>query len=116
MRWKSLWEGHESVQYSHPVGACLLQYWKVWRELGVDPRVVKVLRKGFTIKFLQPCPLTSVAGYSRLPTDPVKLAVLDEEVQQMTLKAGYRASSCRSELLPLFVSWFPRKEGSGDLS
>ena len=44
-------KGHEVVQYSLPVGACLLNHWKVWRELGADPRVVKVLRKGFTIKF-----------------------------------------------------------------
>ena len=88
-------KGPESVQYSYPVGACLHQHWKVWRELGADPRVVKVLRKGFTIKFLQPCPLTSIAGYSRLPKDPVKLAVMDEEFQQMT-ESGNRASSCKS--------------------
>jgi len=62
----------------------------VWRprELGADSRVVKVLRKGFTIKFLQPCPVTSTAGYSRLPTELAKLAVLDEEVRQITLKAA----------------------------
>ena len=78
----------ESFPYSDPVGACLLHHWKVWRELGVDPRVVRVLRKGFSIKFLQPCPLTSVPGYSRMPSDPLKVAVLDEEVRQLTLKAA----------------------------
>ena len=73
--------------FPSPVGACLLNHWSAWREMGADPRVVSVLRRGFTIKFLQHCLLTSKPGYSRLPTDPAKLEVLDE-VQQMALKVA----------------------------
>ena len=56
--------------------------------MGADPQVVLTMRKGFTIKFLLPCPLTSKPGYSRKPADPVKVAVLDNEVQQMVLKGA----------------------------
>ena len=56
--------------------------------MGADPHVVSTLRKGFTIKFLEPCPLTSRPGYSRMPSDPVKVAVLDDEVQQMVRKGA----------------------------
>jgi len=37
-------------------------------------------------RYLQP--KRPKAGYSRLPTDPVKLAVLDREVQQIALKVA----------------------------
>jgi len=73
--------------------------------------VVKVLRKGFTIKFLQPCPLTSVAGYSRLPSDLAKLAVLDEEVRQMTLKAAIEPVPVGQECFHSHLFLVPKKGG-----
>ena len=108
--------GHESVQFSSPVGACLLKHWKVWRELGADPRVVKVLRKGFTIKYLQPCSLSSKSGYARLPLDPAKMAALDEEVHQMTLKVAIEPVPVGQACFHSHLAWYPRKEGNGDRS
>ena len=69
-----------------PVGACLLRHWKAWRNMGADKRVVSVLRYGFTLRFVQFCPTIYKPGFSRLPADPEKLAVLDAEVRQMALK------------------------------
>ena len=38
----------ESQCFSSPMGVCLQLHCSDWRELGADPKVVRVLRKGFT--------------------------------------------------------------------
>jgi len=79
--------------------------------MGADPRVVRVLRRGFTIKFLQPCPLSSKPGYSRLPTDPVKLEVLDYEVQQMALKEAIEPVPRGQACFHSYLFLVPKKGG-----
>jgi len=78
---------------------------------GRRPPCGQSASEGFTLKFLLPCPLTCSPGYSRLPTDPVKLEVLDTEVQQMADKGAIERvplgqACCHS---PLFL--VPKKGG-----
>ena len=45
--------GADDVAANGLVGAILQQFWKVWANLGACPRVVQILREGYTLPFVQ---------------------------------------------------------------
>ena len=43
-----------------PVGARLQNYWQTWLNLGAGPKVVKILREGYTLPLSDPAKLDKV--------------------------------------------------------
>ena len=41
----------QTVASNLPVGARLQNYWKTWLDLGAGPKVVQILREGYTLPF-----------------------------------------------------------------
>ena len=67
-------------------GARLGNYWKVWENFKVHPRVVLVLKQGYCLPFKQKPPLTRYPTIKSSYSDPVKQKALLESVQQMVQK------------------------------
>ena len=74
-----------STQTQYP-GARLGNYWKVWENFKVHPRVVLVLKQGYCLPFKQKPPLTRYPTIKSSYSDPVKQKALLESVQQMVQK------------------------------
>ena len=74
-----------STQTKYP-GARLGNYWKVWENFKVHPRVVLVLKQGYCLPFKQKPPLTRYLTVKSSYLDPVKQKALLESVQQMVQK------------------------------
>ena len=74
-----------STQTQYP-GARLGNYWKVWENFKVHPRVVLVLKQGYCLPFKQKPPLTRYPTIKSSYSDPVKQKPLLESVQQMVQK------------------------------
>ena len=67
-------------------GARLGNYWEVWENFKVHPRVVLVLKQGYCLPFKQKPPLTWYPTIKSSYSDPVKQRALLESVQQMVQK------------------------------
>ena len=69
-----------------PVGGRLQLFWQVWLSLGANPRVVSILKEGYSLPFKIRPPLSRspiiVSHYS----DPVKNKHLKESLQALILK------------------------------
>ena len=74
-----------STQTQYP-GARLGNYWKVWENFKVHPRVVLVLKQGYCLPFKQKPPLARYPTIKSSYSDPVKQKALLESVQQMVQK------------------------------
>ena len=74
-----------STQTQYP-GARLGNYWKVWENFKVHPRVVLVLKQGYCLPFKKKSPLTRYPTIKSSYSGPVKQKALLESVQQMVQK------------------------------
>ena len=74
-----------STQTQYP-GARLGNYWKVWENFKVHPRVVLVLKQGYCLPFKQKPPLARYPTIKSSYSDPVKQKALLESVQKMVQK------------------------------
>ena len=68
---------------NHLVGARLQHYWQIWLDLGVGPKVVQILKEGYTLPFRHRPKLarspTVVSSYA----DPHRNSYLLEALQQL---------------------------------
>ena len=76
----------QTVVTNPPVGARLQQFWKRWEALGSSPRVVKILREGYTLPFrcrpnLSRYPMV-ISNY----VNPQRQSFLREALSQLTTK------------------------------
>ena len=58
------------------VGGRLQKFWQVWQEMGANPRVISVLKEGYTLPFKQRPLLTRFPLVQSGYTNPVKEALL----------------------------------------
>ena len=69
-----------------PVGSRLQKFWQVWLSLGSNPRVVSILKQGYSLPFKVRPPLSrspvTVSHYA----DPVKSKTLKESLQALIQK------------------------------
>ena len=69
-----------------PVGARLKQYWQKWESLGSSPKVVNILREGYTLPFrYRPCLTRSPTVISNYH-NPTKQSFLVEALYQLINK------------------------------
>ena len=87
-----------------PVGARLNQFWETWKALGAGPKVVQILKEGYTHPFQTRPNLTRSPTilscyvhphlFKALPfglsTAPLEFTVVTEEVKLMALQKGIR--------------------------
>ena len=75
-----------NVVINPPMRGRLQQFWQVWLSLGSNPRVVSILKEGYTLPFKARPPLTRspliVSGYANL----VKNKHLKESLQALIQK------------------------------
>ena len=69
-----------------PVGARLQAFWRVWEEKGASPWIVSVLREGYNLEFEKEPPLTRTPSVVSQYQDPVKQALLEDEIQSLLQK------------------------------
>ena len=82
-----------NVATNLPVGARLQIFWEKWSELGAGPKVVQILREGYTL------PFQTRPNLSRTPTvvscygNPHRNLKLLEALYQLTAKKCYRTGT-----------------------
>ena len=69
-----------------PVGARLHQFWKKWAALGVSPKVLTVLREGYTLPFRLPPNLTRSPTITSYYVNPHRNLYLLEALHQVLNK------------------------------
>ena len=100
-----------------PVGGRLQKFWKIWRDLGASPWVVRTLKVGYTLPFsshpaLARSPVV-VSGYK----DRAKQETLLDQVEQLLQKGAIEPVECQNSLgfySRLFI--VPKKKGGGGRS
>ena len=69
-----------------PVGGRLQQFWHIWQEMGANPRVVSVLRDGYSLPFKQRPRLTRFPLVQSGYANPVKSRSLTEALRSLVGK------------------------------
>ena len=69
-----------------PVGGRLQLFWQVWLSLGSNPRVVSILKEGYSLPFKIRPPLSRSPVIVSHYSDPVKNKHLKESLQALILK------------------------------
>ena len=69
-----------------PVGGRLQLFWQVWLSLGANPRVVSILKEGYSLPFKIRPPLSRSPVIVSHYSDPVKNKHLKESLQALILK------------------------------
>ena len=86
-----------------PVGGRLQMFWQVWLFLSSNPRVVSILKEGYTLPFKVRPPLTRspliVSGYA----NPVKNKHLKESLQALIQK-----QAVEKVIVPSFLAFYNR--------
>ena len=108
----------ESVQHvvrNTPVGGRLQKFWQVWLSQGSNPRVVSILREGYSLPFKVKPPLSRspviVSGY----TNPVRnkhlkeslIALIQKQAVEKVVVPTSLASYKRLFLVPKPNKWRP---------
>ena len=98
-----------------PVGARLQQYWEKWEALGSSPKVVTILREGYTL----PCQFRP--NLTRSPTvisnyqNPQRQSNLLEALYQLTTKNSVEPVANQNSL-GFYYFWYPNPTTGGGLS
>ena len=93
------------------VGARLQMFWEKWSELGASPKVVQILREGYTL------PFRTRPNLSRTPTvvscygNPHRNLKLLEALHQLTAKNAIERVHKQTD-----YSWFPNPTTNGGQS
>ena len=69
-----------------PVGGRLQLFWQVWLSLGANPRVVSILKEGYSLPFKIRPPLSRSPVIVSHYSDPVKNKHLKESLQALIIK------------------------------
>ena len=72
------------------MGGCLPKLWQVWLSLGSNPRVVSILKEGYSLPFKVRPPLSRSPVIISQYADPVKNKHLKESLQALIQKTGGR--------------------------
>ena len=75
-----------NVASNLPVGARLQQFWKAWLNLGAGPKVVEILKEGYTLPFRIRPKLTRSPSIISCYASPRRISYLLEELQQLVDK------------------------------
>ena len=86
--------------FPSPVGACLLKHWRVWRDLGPDPRVVRVLRKGLYYKVPATLPSVLQAWILQASNGSCQVGSPGQRGPENDTKGGNQAGSSGSGVPP----------------
>ena len=76
----------QTVVTNLPVGARLQQFWKKWETLGASPKVIRILREGYTLPFRFRPNLTRSPMVISKYVNPQRQAFLLEALTQLTNK------------------------------
>ena len=71
---------------NHPVGSRLHKFWEKWAALGVNPKVVSVLREGYVLPFQSRPYLTREPTITSCYVDPHRNSYLLEALHQLLNK------------------------------
>ena len=69
-----------------PVGGCLQRFWLVWLSMGSNPRVVSILKEGYSLPFKVRPPLSRSPVIVNHYADPVKSKNLKDSLQALIQK------------------------------
>ena len=64
-----------------PVGGRLQKFWTIWKELGLDPWAVSVIKDGYYLIFHTPPPVSRVPLVRSGSTNPIKNNLLAQQFQ-----------------------------------
>ena len=87
-----------TVVPDRPVGARLLQFWEKWAALGISPRVVTVLKEGYTLPFRFRPNLTRSPNIISCYVNPQRHLYLLEALHQLVNKNAIEAVTNQTSL------------------
>ena len=87
-----------SVANSLTVGGRLQKFWQVWEKLGSNPRVVSILKEGYTLPFKMRPPLARSPVVRSGYANPVKNRFLKEALTALMQKLVVEKVVVRSSL------------------
>ena len=106
-----------TVALDLPVGARLHQFWERWAALGESPKVVTVLREGYTLPFLFRPNLTRSPTVISNNVNPHKNLHLLEALHQLVNKNAVEPVATQKSLgFTTGYFWYPNPTTGGDLS
>ena len=98
-----------NVVKGQSVGGRLQEFWLIWQEMGANPRVVSVLRDGYTLPFKQRPPLTRSPLIQSGYENPSRNRSLKEGIAHSDRQVGSGKSGC--QVFPCFLQpAFPGSE------
>ena len=103
----------QTVVTNLPVGARLQQFWEKWETLGASPKVIRILREGYTLPFRFRPNLTRSPMVISKYVNPQRQAFLLEALTQLTNKNAVEPVTNQTSL---GYFWFPNPTTGGDLS
>ena len=111
----------QTVAINPPVGARLQQFWEKWEALGLSPKVVTILREGYTPPFRFRPNLTRSPTVISNYVNPQRQSHLLEALYQLTNKNAVEPVTNQNSLgyLQLLLHsyfWYPNPTTGGDLS
>ena len=104
-----------NVAQNLPVGARLQQFWKTWAALGASAKVIRILREGYMLPFLDRPYLTRspiiVSGY----VHPLRNSYLMEALHELMEKKAIDLVKNQSSLsFSTDCSWYPSPTTNSD--
>ena len=78
----------QNVEQNLPVGVRLNQFWKTWEALGAGPKVVQMLKEGYTLLFQTRPNLTRSSTITSCYVHPRRNPYLLEALHQLTQKCS----------------------------
>ena len=99
------------------VGGRLQKFWQVWQNMGVNPRVVSILKEGYTLPFKQRPRLVRFPLVQSGYTSPIKNLHLKEALLSLMNKLEVEKVVVRSSLAFYnCLFWFPNPTNNGGQS
>ena len=106
-----------TVASNLPVGARLQNFWKDWEDLGVGPKIVQMLRKGYTSPS-DPAKLDKVTDHHKLlcksTQEPLSAGGITSAYGQKRSRVGQKSDICR--VFSTDYLWSENPTTNGDLS
>ena len=79
----------QGVQSSNQVGGRLQKFWPRWKEIGINPQIVQILKEGYILPFKEEPPVLSKTPIINSSyVDPIKNSALIQQVQKLLEKGA----------------------------
>ena len=106
-----------TIVINPPVGARLQQFWEKWEALGSSPKVITILREGYTLPFWFRPNLTRSPLIISNYVNPQRQSHLLEVLYQLTNKNAIEPVANQNSVgFTTGYFWYPNPSTGGDLS